>query len=569
MAAMIRSATGTALLVGAVRARSPLVVPALMLMCLWQVCEALVPVLIGVIIDRAVIPRDLTWLVLGVGALLLVFTVLALGYRFGARLANKALNHQTHDLRVEVAGHALNPRGVRTSLLPGEVLSVATSDADVSGLVFRQIALAGAAMVGVVVGSVYLLLTDWVVGVVVLVSLVLVLGAIQFLTPLIDARTTAQQAKIAAASGQATDLMQGLRVLKGIGGEEAAGARYRRASGEARDATVATMGGLAIAQAIQMALLAVLVAGVVGVAGVRLIDGHLSVGQLIGVVGVATFLAEPIGLMVQMIVMSARSRAAAQRIVDFGHAEPLIATGSAETDPTSPVLAVHGHPLVGGPAVTGDAATVDLALTAGELVVVVAAAPGQAESLLDALAGEREDAGEVLLGGVPRASLALAAAHRHLVVVPHHVDVFEGTIGSNITLRAAPDVELSEILAAAAVDELLGLFPEGIEHPVDASGTNLSGGQRQRIALARALATDAPVLVLHDPTTSVDAVTEQSIASGVRRLRHTDGGPPRATVVVTSSPAFLAAADRVVHLGESDPSPDADAAGDSLEEAQP
>ncbi|WP_143666964.1 ATP-binding cassette domain-containing protein, partial [Streptomyces sp. rh207] len=72
-------------------------------------------------------------------------------------------------------------------------------------------------------------------------------------------------------------------------------------------------------------------------------------------------------------------------------------------------------------------------------------------------------------------------------------------------------------------------------------GSSLSGGQRQRVALARALAADRSVLVVHDPTTAVDAATEARIATGIRRAR-----TGRTTVLVTSSPALLAATDRVV-----------------------
>ena len=102
----------------------------------------------------------------------------------------------------------------------------------------------------------------------------------------------------------------------------------------------------------------------------------------------------------------------------------------------------------------------------------------------------------------------------------------------------------SEVLAASGADELLGLVDGGLDHAIEELGGNLSGGQRQRIALARALHADPEVLVLEEPTTAVDAVTEARIASSLADLRH--GDTPRTTVIVTASPAFLAVADRVV-----------------------
>jgi putative ABC transport system ATP-binding protein len=99
------------------------------------------------------------------------------------------------------------------------------------------------------------------------------------------------------------------------------------------------------------------------------------------------------------------------------------------------------------------------------------------------------------------------------------------------------------VLAAAGADEAVEALPGGLDAPVGERGRRLSGGQRQRIALARALAADAPVLVLHEPTTAVDTVTEARIAAGVRELR-----AGRTTLVIASSPALLAVCDRVLVL---------------------
>lgn len=93
--------------------------------------------------------------------------------------------------------------------------------------------------------------------------------------------------------------------------------------------------------------------------------------------------------------------------------------------------------------------------------------------------------------------------------------------------------------------DVVALHRDGLDYAIRDRGANLSGGQRQRLSLARALAADAEVLVLHDPTTAVDAVTEQLIARNVAKLRR-----GRTTLVLTSSPALLDAADRVLVLDE-------------------
>ena len=142
-----------------------------------------------------------------------------------------------------------------------------------------------------------------------------------------------------------------------------------------------------------------------------------------------------------------------------------------------------------------------------------------------------------VLDGIALADLPLEAARRLVLVADHDAHLFAGTIGENVGAIAHPD---DDVLRLSGVDEVLDAVPGGLEARIGADGTTLSGGQRQRVALARALAADSPVLVLHEPTTAVDAATEAAIADGIRVLR--DG---RTTILVTTSPALLAACDEV------------------------
>jgi putative ABC transport system ATP-binding protein len=130
-----------------------------------------------------------------------------------------------------------------------------------------------------------------------------------------------------------------------------------------------------------------------------------------------------------------------------------------------------------------------------------------------------------------------------VLVAPHHPDLFTGTIRENLLL----DDPLTSALIASAADDVIRAHPDGLDHEIAERGTALSGGQRQRLALARALLAAPPLLVLHDPTTAVDAVTEHAIARGIRDLRHGPGST-LGTLLVTTSPALLAVTDRVVVL---------------------
>jgi putative ABC transport system ATP-binding protein len=191
----------------------------------------------------------------------------------------------------------------------------------------------------------------------------------------------------------------------------------------------------------------------------------------------------------------------------------------------------------------------------GEFVGLVADRPADAEALVRLLSVPDGFVGEILVGEVSLRDLDRDAARGLLLVEPHHADLFTGTLATNLGVpaRRAGDGtraeggsaggEVDAALAAANADEVVALHPAGLEHEVTERGASLSGGQRQRLALARALLARPPILVLHDPTTAVDAVTEHAIAGGVKAMR-----AGLTTLVVTSSPALLAAADRVVVL---------------------
>jgi putative ABC transport system ATP-binding protein len=133
-----------------------------------------------------------------------------------------------------------------------------------------------------------------------------------------------------------------------------------------------------------------------------------------------------------------------------------------------------------------------------------------------------------------------------VLVAPHDADLFEQTLAENVAAAAAgAGVDVDAALAAAVADEVAAALPEGRDTKLAERGSSLSGGQRQRVALARALAADPVVLVLHDPTTAVDAATEARIATGLRELRR-----GRSTLVLTTSPALLAASDHVIVLAD-------------------
>ncbi len=178
---------------------------------LHQLFEALVPVAIGAIVANAIAPGDRTALVAWLAALALLFIALTYSWRLGARLVVAAMEGEGHSLRVEVTDTLLRPRGVRTDMRAGELLSVATSDADRTTWILDLVARAVASAVAVIATAVILFVIDVPLGLGVLVGTAGLFAALHFAAPVIAHRTAEQQARIGTASGVATDLVTGLR----------------------------------------------------------------------------------------------------------------------------------------------------------------------------------------------------------------------------------------------------------------------------------------------------------------------------------------------------------------------
>lgn len=529
------------------------IVPAAVLTSVHQVGEALVPFIVGRAVDEAVAASDgpalLRWI------LLLAFNFLALSaaFRFGSRIGWLGMNSVQHDLRMLLTDRLLSPYGStgrRRSV--GADLSVATAD---TAILARSIGLGvyGPAMiVGIVVCGVILLSVSWPLGLGVLVGSVLVLVLGDLLGGVLRGRVTAQQAAVADAAGSAADLVEGLRIIKGLGAQSVAAQRYTALSEQSRRRAVETAG----AQQRSMASLSVLgglfVVGVGAVAGWMALDGQLTVGELITVVMISQFVMEPIAGVARMISFFWNPGvAAAGRVLQVLHSQPSAhdAPDALETPPARPSgLRVRAPWLPG----TG------LEVPAGEHTVLHTD-PDLTAELLTLLTRSREpsDGESVELldrsgAAVPFTRFTVAALRETVLVAPHEPHLFAGPVIDNVTMQEVADGDVADAvrlagpaLTAAACDDVARALPDGLRSPVGEAGSRLSGGQRQRIGLARVLYADPDVLVLVDPTTGVDSVTEHGIAAAVRRLR-----AGATTLVLTTSPAWSATADRVLDFSD-------------------
>ena len=153
--------------------------------------------------------------------------------------------------------------------------------------------------------------------------------------------------------------------------------------------------------------------------------------------------------------------------------------------------------------------------------------------------------GRILLDGVPLQALTLESLRERIALVAQDTYLFNDTLEANIRLARpeATEAELSTAIAQAALSGFVATLPEGLATRVGERGTQLSGGQRQRIAIARAFLKDAPVLILDEATSHLDAISEAEVRAALDTLMTN-----RTTLVIAHRLSTVRAADRIVVL---------------------
>ncbi|MDG9723031.1 ABC transporter ATP-binding protein [Streptomyces sp. DH41] len=509
------------------------------LMGLYQAGETAFPIALGLIVEHTMRDRSPEALGVSVAALAVIITTVSLSWRFGMRVLQDANTTEAHRWRVRVAACGLQPVARDVGLRSGEVLTIATEDADQTADIIEVVPLLISSLVAVVIAALALGLADVRLGLLVIVGTVAILSVLSVMSKRIGSSTREQQARVARAGAKVADLIIGLRPLHGFGGNNAAFRSYRRVSTEAKRqaVTVARVNG--VYEGTALALNAVLAAAVTLTAGWLAFGGQIDIGELVMAVGLAQFIMEPLKLFSEMPKYVMIARASAERMALVLTAPPVTAPG--------PERPAAGGGLEVDCVRYGALRKVRFRVSAGEFVAIAAYQPRAAADLASVLAlnvPPHAYDGVVRVGGRALADLSIEAAREHLLVNPYDGEIFAGTLRTNID-PSGTSRTLSEAVEASMLTDVVALHREGLDYAVRDRGANLSGGQRQRLSLARALAADTDVLVLRDPTTAVDAVTEQLVARNIAKLRR-----GRTTLVITSSPALLDAADRVLVLDD-------------------
>lgn len=191
---------------------------------------------------------------------------------------------------------------------------------------------------------------------------------------------------------------------------------------------------------------------------------------------------------------------------------------------------------------------VNLTVEKGETIALVGESGAGKSTVLNMVIGfYLTTGGSILLDGKDLSSIDLRTYRKFLAVVPQTSILFSGTIRDNITYGCSEisEEQLSQVIAAANLTELIEALPNGLDTMVGEHGGKLSGGQRQRISIARALIRDPKVIVLDEATSALDSISEKLIQEAVNNL--TSG---RTTFIVAHRLSTIRDADKIAVIAE-------------------
>lgn len=538
----------------------------------WFLPGALSPFLLGRAIDSGILLGDwgatLTWagllfavIVVGAASGILQHTLAVRGWLISLYGTQKLAARKSAQL-----GHVLNRR-----MPTGEVLSISSSDSDIFGSTFEVVARGLGAFGAFLLVSGLMIGTSPMLGLVVLVAAPLLVGASAPVLRPLNTAQTAERAQNGELTSMAADIVAGLRILRGIGGEKTFGDNYAGQSQRVRRLGVITGTWRAVVETLSVLLSGLLLVILVWLGSHEMMAGRLSLGQLISFVGYAIFMVWPLQTLFEVAQKWVQGLVSARRTIALLGAELPWRDGSLELS-QRPTL----HDLAS-----------DVTIRPGEFVVVVGADPDESAALADRLgrylptvthpdSSDDEELGGraarraraeverrrseraaedaevatrpwgVTADGLDYQHYRLASLRERVLVCDAGSQLFAGTFQQAVDPLGSHSREQAEdALRTAAAEDVFAGLPHGWASRIDEKGRGLSGGQRQRVVLARALLADPQVLILVEPTSAVDAHTEEAIAG--RLVEHRRG---RTTVVMTASPLLVHRADRVVFLAD-------------------
>ena len=386
-------------------------------------------------------------------------------------------------------------------------------------------------------------------------AVMLVFALVTLIAPMVfvqvERRTShGRQQALKSFGSEFLDGVQGLPTLKAFGQSRAFGRRLAERARELCDSTLRVLSTGVMTRGITDCGVAIGAAAALALAVWRVSHGLMNIQALLIVLMAGTEIFRPLRDLRMVLHQGMVGQSAASGINALLMAEPLVPPHPAGPQPGNialmPTIAFEdvGFSYPGGRGAAHDG--LSFTVGAGEKIGIVGPS-GSGKSSVARLLLRLFDPqhGRVLIGGRDLKTLDPEAVRRMIAVVHQDTYLFHGTVEDNLRL-GKPDADQHEIEAAARdanAHEFITLLPQGYQTMIGERGIMLSGGQRQRLAIARALLRDAPILILDEALSSVDAENEAVIQQAIDRL--TAG---RTTLVLAHRLSSVIGADRILVL---------------------
>jgi ATP-binding cassette subfamily C protein CydD len=353
---------------------------------------------------------------------------------------------------------------------------------------------------------------------------------------------------LARMSAHFLDALQGLPTLKVFGRGTAEREKIARVSTAFRDTTLKVL-RYAFLSGLVLEFMTAVAIGVVAVElGARLLAGTISFERAFLILLLAPEFYRPLRDLGVHRHAGMEGSAAAKRIVEILATPVPIVECAATSRPLAgpPTIALVGvtyrYPESARPALSD----ISLVLPAGARTALVGRSGAGKSTLVSLLLRFMDPtSGQIAVNGLPITELPIGIWRENVALVPQQPYLFHGSVHENISLArpaaTREDVERAAELAGAA--EFIARLPHGYDTQIGERGSRLSGGEAQRLAIARAFLKDAPLLILDEPTSSLDPTSEALIRAALERLMH-----DRTVLVVAHRLNTIYTADRIAVL---------------------
>lgn len=490
---------------------------------------------------------DIRQLVLIAQAVIGIALLGALGAYCGELWLKRAGERIAHELRVRTYAHmqklSLRYHDRRQK---GDLVTHLTEDANVVGELFSDTigSMTQACMILALVAVTSVILDPWLALVLIGVAPVLAIVTVYFRKRVRIAARSQRQHEGEIAS-LAAESLTAIRVVKALGGEDYEHDRVADRS-EARRRHGVLVAGLEARYSASIEILgAVTMAVVLMVGAFRVSAGALTVGSLIVFAQYSRRLYRPLKDIARYSTRAARALARAERIADVLSEDDLLRDrpGAYGTGRAAGRLEFK-HVTFGYDATRPGLDDVSLRIPEGQRVAIIGPS-GAGKSTLGALVARFYDPAEgfVLMDGRDLRHCSLDWLHEQIGLLLQDTVLFTGTVADNIAY-SREGASLEEIAAAARIagaHEFIQRLPDGYNTALGPQGVGLSGGQRQRLGIARLVLRDPAVLVLDEPTTGLDAISESEVIGGLTSLMRN-----RTTLLMTHSLALASRCDRIL-----------------------